>query len=111
MEAGVRLPCVALGSLLRTDDPVSAGHRLADPPDSGRVLARLAAPHGHFRDLLVHRWTAAAVRAPVRARLGRFPRLARAAATSHRLVRELGRRDACAQGVQSEPGEGVSDLY
>ena len=31
----------ALGSLLRADDPLPARDRVADPPHSGRVLARL----------------------------------------------------------------------
>ena len=70
-------------------------HRIADAPDSRRVLARLAAADDHLRELLVHRWTAAAVRASVRARLGRFPRLAETRrAAARRLVRELGDRHA-----------------
>ena len=47
------------------------------PAESWRAWRR---PTITFENSLVHRWTAAAVRAPVRPRLDRFPRLARTAA-------------------------------
>ena len=103
---------VALGSLLRADDPVSARpsdrRRIRIPAESWRAWRR---PTDHLRELLVHRRPAAAVRAPVRARLGGFPRLARARAAADRLVRELGGRDPRAQRLLSEPGGGVSRLH
>ena len=66
MEAGDRIPEGALGSLLRADDPVPAGDRIADARDWRRVVAGLATSDGHLRDLLVRRRAAAPLRASVR---------------------------------------------
>src|SRR5688500_8620510 len=43
LETRVGIPVGPLGSLLRVDDPLRAGDRIANTPDSRRVLARLAA--------------------------------------------------------------------
>src|SRR6185436_15176925 len=111
LEARDGLPPVALGSLLRADDPVPARYRIADALYPGRVLARMATSDDHLRELLVYRRTAAAVRASVRPRLGRFPRPARARAAPRRLVGELGRRDAGAQSIRAEAGGRVPRVY
>src|SRR5688572_20996340 len=41
LEARIGIPGVPVGSLLRADDPLRAGDRVANASDSRRVLARL----------------------------------------------------------------------
>src|SRR6266511_3645928 len=110
LEAGKRVPISAMGSLLRADDPVFAGNRIANTPDSGGLVAGLAAAGDRLRELFVHRRPAAAVRPSVLARLGGFPRVARGRGAAHRLVRQLADRDPRAQGFLPEPVERVSRL-
>ena len=43
LEAGVGISALAMGSLLRADDPVSPGDRIADASHPGRVVAGMVA--------------------------------------------------------------------
>ena len=72
--------------------------------DSRRVLARLAAAGDQFRQVLLYRWTATAVRAPVRPCVDRFSWTS-GANRRRRLVREFGDGDARADGVSAGAGQ------
>src|SRR4029079_13945158 len=121
MEAGVGIPVWPMGSLLRAHDPVSAWHRFADTFDSGGVLAGVVAAGDVLRAVRLRERPGSTLRAAVLARVGGLSRTPLVGATGHlwkpgdatadhRLVREFGRRRPRAQGVLSQPGEGVSRI-
>src|SRR5579875_723405 len=73
LDAGNRLFALPLGRVLRTAGDVSAGHVVGNASHSGGVLEWLEAPDDGFRGNLLYRCGRAVVRAPVLARLVRFP--------------------------------------
>ncbi len=76
LEAGIRVPPGAMGSLLRADDPLPAGHRVADASDSAGFVARLVAADDARSRATRMSAPPTAVRPSVRARVDRLPRTA-----------------------------------
>src|SRR5712692_608148 len=90
MEAGNGLSEVPLGRVLRTDDDLPAGARLADAAAAGGKLGRVEAAPLRVRRRKICGGRCAAICAPVFARLVRFPREERQV---RRLLCELGHCD------------------
>ena len=65
----------AMGSLLRADDPLHPGDRIADPSDPGRGVVRLEPPGDDVRGLSLCERRRSALRAPVLARVGGLSRV------------------------------------
>ena len=101
LAAGVGIPAIALGSLLRADDPVSARHRFAHPSDPRRRVARVdAADHDDSRTYNYVSGARSAVRASVLAGVDRLPRTgATSAATGSRTPRS--RREPTARSASA----------
>ena len=103
LEAGVGLSPGAMGSLLRADDPLPAGHRFTRAPNPCDSVARVVAPDHAVRGLLVCQRRGSAVRPSVLARVDRLPRANGHRGAARRLVSELGHGNARAQGILSRP--------
>ena len=82
-----------LGRLQRSVDALPARPRIADASAAGGLVARLGPPDADLGRLDLRHPRRAALPAPVLARVGRLPRLARSRSAA-RLVRQQRRRDA-----------------
>src|SRR5206468_1992560 len=69
LEAGERISKIELGQLLRTDDALSAGDRLAHAPDSGGDVVGLETALVRIRGHSLHQSIRPALHSPVFARV------------------------------------------
>ena len=104
MAARGWIPRSAVGPLLRADAAVPARHRIAYPPDPGRILAGAgAAGRLTFERHSSYVGGTAPIRAPGPPTRGSISAGGGSRGAEHRLVAELGRGHARAQGVLSQP--------